>query len=99
SSPKSRAGARADVITSLETLADAVVAKGVRRIPGGVIGDESRYDQERYRPSLPEADRRVGQVGPMGALTVNDGFSTWARFSKQGVANPASNAASELTDL
>jgi len=96
---KSQPESRNNVITSLETLADAVVAKGVRRIPGGVIGDDSRYDQERYRPSLPDEDRRVGQIGPMGALTVNDGFSTWARFSKQPVANPASHAAAELTDL
>ncbi len=96
---KSQPESRDDVVTSLETLADAIVAKGVRRIPGGVLGDDSRYDQERYRPSLPDADRQVGQVGPMSALEVNDGFSTWARFSKQGVANPPSYAASELTDL
>ncbi|HLM18326.1 MAG TPA: D-alanyl-D-alanine carboxypeptidase/D-alanyl-D-alanine-endopeptidase, partial [Acidimicrobiia bacterium] len=96
---KSQPESRSDVITSLETLADAITAKGVRRIPGGILADDSRYDQERYRPSVSDEDRRVGQIGPMGALTVNDGFSTWARFSKQGVANPATNAASRLTQL
>ncbi len=96
---KSQPESRDDVVTSLEALADAIVAKGVRQIPGGVLGDDSRYDQERYRPALPEEDRQAGQVGPMSALEVNDGFSTWARFSKQGVANPPSYAASELTTL
>ena len=75
-------------ITSLETLADAIVAKGVRRIPGGVLGDDSRYDQERYRPSLPDDDRQVGQVGPMSALEVNDGFSTWAPVLQAGSGEP-----------
>ena len=90
---KSQPESRRDDVTSLESFADAIVAKGVRQIPGGVLGDDSRYDQERYRPALPEEDRQVGQVGPMSALEVNDGFSTWARFSKQGVANPPSYAA------
>jgi serine-type D-Ala-D-Ala carboxypeptidase/endopeptidase (penicillin-binding protein 4) len=96
---KSQPESRNDVTTSLEALADAIVAKGVRQIPGGVLGDDSRYDQERYRPALPQEDRDDGQIGPMSALTVNDGFSTWARFSKQGVPNPPNYAASELTDL
>src|SRR4051794_7374873 len=42
---------RGDVTTSLEALADAIVAKGVQRIPGGVVVDDSRYDAERYRPT------------------------------------------------
>ena len=43
---------RDDVVTTrLEPLADAIVAAGVRSIPGGIIGDDSRYDQQRYLPT------------------------------------------------
>ncbi len=47
SQPKSKG----DVTTSLESLADAIVAKGVQAIPGGVVGDDSRYDEQRYLPT------------------------------------------------
>src|SRR4029077_778416 len=74
SQPKSKG----DVTTSLETLADAVVAKGVRSIPGGVVGDDSRYDQQRYLPTWKDSYRTEGDIGPLGALTVNAGFRSWS---------------------
>ena len=58
--------------TSLATLADAVAATGVRNIPGGVQGDDSRYETVRYVPSWPAVPYR-SRVGPIGALTVNHG--------------------------
>src|SRR5262249_45409019 len=33
-----------DVSTSLDSLADAIVAKGVQRVSGGIVVDDSRYD-------------------------------------------------------
>ena len=39
------------VTTSLAALADSIVAAGVRRIPGGIDGDDSRYDGQRYPPT------------------------------------------------
>ena len=39
--------------TSLGTLADAIAAAGVRNIPGGIQGDDSRYEAVRYVPSWP----------------------------------------------
>ncbi len=95
SQPKSKG----DVTTSLEALADAIVAKGVRAIPGGVLGDDSRYDQQRYLPTWKDTYRTDGEVGPMSALTVNDGFSTWSPARKVPVDDPTRNAAAELTDL
>jgi D-alanyl-D-alanine carboxypeptidase/D-alanyl-D-alanine-endopeptidase (penicillin-binding protein 4) len=90
---------RGDVVTSLEALADAVVAKGVRAIPGGVLGDDSRYDRQRYVPSWKDTYRTDGEVGPLSALTVNDGFSSWTPARKVPVDDPTRNAAAELTEL
>jgi serine-type D-Ala-D-Ala carboxypeptidase/endopeptidase (penicillin-binding protein 4) len=96
---QSQGKTKGDVTTSLEALADAVVAKGVRSIAGGVVGDDSRYDQERYVPSWKDTYRTDGEVGPISALTVNDGFSTWSPSRKVPVEDPTRNAAAELTDL
>jgi D-alanyl-D-alanine carboxypeptidase/D-alanyl-D-alanine-endopeptidase (penicillin-binding protein 4) len=90
---------RGDVTTSLEALADAVVAKGVKSIPGGVVGDDSRYDEQRYLPSWKDTYRTDGEIGPMSALTVNDGFGSWSPARKVPVDDPSRNAAAELTDL
>ena len=49
---QSQAKTKGDVTTSLEALADAIVAKGVRRIPGGIVGDDSRYDAAALRPDV-----------------------------------------------
>jgi serine-type D-Ala-D-Ala carboxypeptidase/endopeptidase (penicillin-binding protein 4) len=96
---QSQGKTRGDVTTSLEALADAIVAKGVQRIPGGITADDSRYDQERYLPSWKSTYRTDGEVGPLGALTVDDGFSSWSPSRKVPVDDPASNAATRLAQL
>ena len=62
------------VYSHLEDLARAVRAAGVTRVAGAVIGDESRYDTERYVPTWKPAYASTGEVGPLSALEVNDGF-------------------------
>ena len=59
------------VSTPLESLADAIVAKGVRRI-GTVVGDDSRYDSVRFLPSWSPTYRTDYDVGPIGALEVTE---------------------------
>ncbi|HEY4397235.1 MAG TPA: D-alanyl-D-alanine carboxypeptidase, partial [Acidimicrobiia bacterium] len=63
--------------TSLATLADGIAAAGVRNIPGGIQGDDSRYEPVRYLPSWPVTYRTDPEVGPVGALTVNHGISAF----------------------
>lgn len=84
--------------TSLADLADRIVAAGVKRIPGGIVGDDSRYEQVRYLPTWKDSYRTEGQVGPLGALTVNGGFAA-LRPQPVPVDDPAVFAASELGRL
>jgi D-alanyl-D-alanine carboxypeptidase/D-alanyl-D-alanine-endopeptidase (penicillin-binding protein 4) len=77
--------------TRLEDLADAVVAAGVTSVSGGIVGDESRYDTEYFRPAWPESLHR-SVVGPYSALMVND-----ARMNTSGaVAEVPGQGAAEL---
>jgi serine-type D-Ala-D-Ala carboxypeptidase/endopeptidase (penicillin-binding protein 4) len=86
------------VSTSLGALADAIVAAGVKRVPGGIVADDSRYDKLRYLPTWKNSYRTEGQVGPLGALTVNGGFRA-VKPRPVPVDDPALFAASELARL
>lgn len=57
--------------TSLDALADAVAAAGITRVAGAVLGDGSRYDDERYAPGWGVGVQGL-EAGPYGALLVND---------------------------
>ena len=80
--------------TSIEQLADAVVAAGVRRVTGSVVGDASRYDAEYYAPAWPQSVRFV-EGGPISALLVNDSREAVDRSSN----DPVVGAATVLTGL
>ncbi len=61
-----------DVIPAIEQLADQVVAKGVRRIDGAIVGDDRRYVWEPY-PDGWSADDPTWEYGAaVSALVVND---------------------------
>lgn len=92
--PESRGGP----VTQLTALADSIVGAGVKRIPGGIVGDDSRYENVRYLPSWPSAYRVEGQTGPIGALTVNHGFRA-LRPQPDPVDDPAAFAAEQLGEL
>lgn len=87
------------VFTSLDALADAVVAAGVRVVAGGIVGDESRYDTERYVPTWKPVYLSDNDVGPVSALTVNDGFTQFRPLPRRHAADPAVHAARTLTEL
>jgi D-alanyl-D-alanine carboxypeptidase/D-alanyl-D-alanine-endopeptidase (penicillin-binding protein 4) len=84
--------------TPLEGLADRLVAAGVRQIQGRLLGDESRYDTQRYLPSWKPGYISDAEVGPASALTVNSGFTAWRPRSVAAPA-PATNAATVLAAL
>ena len=83
--------------TPMESLADAIVAAGVRHVTGRVVGDESRYDTQRYLPSWKPEFATTPEVGPQSALTVNGGFLGW-RPAVPAPA-PATHGANTLTRL
>lgn len=57
--------------TSLDALADRVVAAGVTSITGSVVGDGSRYDDEYFAPGWGDGVAGL-EGGPYDALMAND---------------------------
>lgn len=60
--------------TSLDALALQVRESGISEVTGSVVGDDSRYDAQRIVPSWKPIYTSEGDVGPLSALDVNDGF-------------------------
>ncbi len=67
-------GGGGTTFTSLDKLAEQVRESGVSEVTGSVIGDGSRYDNQRIVPSWKPIYTTEGDVGPLSALDVNDGF-------------------------
>ncbi|MEZ5322707.1 MAG: D-alanyl-D-alanine carboxypeptidase/D-alanyl-D-alanine-endopeptidase [Microthrixaceae bacterium] len=89
--------------TSLEGIADTLVAKGIRHITGSIIGDDRYFDSQRTVASWPRRYLQQGQVGPLSALSVNDARTYPAlpggSGSPQPATDPAGYAATALTQL
>ena len=93
------------VHSSLEELADRIEAAGVGHIEGSVVGDDSRFDTQRYLPQWPARFASLAEIGPMSALLVNDGLAQFpptpdAHLPKETPADDAAtHAADQLTQL
>lgn len=87
---------QARLATSMEVLADRIVATGVRRV-GRVLGDDSRYDGERLVPSWNPSYIANFEISPLSALVVNKSFAT--AVSASVAPSPAAHAATVLTTL
>ena len=81
--------------TDIGLLVDAIVAAGITEITGNIVGDESRYDAERFAPTL-GLGVRTTEVGPLGALMLNDGVVLDSPIKPD---QPALSAAQEFLRL
>ncbi|HLJ77728.1 MAG TPA: D-alanyl-D-alanine carboxypeptidase/D-alanyl-D-alanine-endopeptidase [Acidobacteriaceae bacterium] len=75
-------------LQALESLADQIVAAGVHRINGNVIGDDSWFPYERYGENWGWDDLQWEYGAPVSALTVNDNV-IYLNVVPQAGATPA----------
>ncbi len=83
--------------TQIATLADQLMADGVRSVPGGVHGDDSRFERLRFLPSWKPAYALEADVAPLGALEVDHGLDRWQ--PNRLTSDPAAHAAGVLARL
>lgn len=81
--------------TSLDSLADSVVAGGVKQIAGAVVGVENRYDTQRFISVWPDSFNGV-EAGPLSALMSSDAI---VGVTGLRTDQPAEGAASDLSAL
>ena len=55
-----------------EALADSLLARGVRRVSGGVVADDSYFEAQHIRPDWNPYDLRWWYAAPVGALGYQD---------------------------
>ncbi len=84
--------------TLLGDLADAVVAAGIRRVEGPILGDASRHQGRPTVPTWKESYITDRDISFLSALTVNGGWQRW-QPGRVTAPDPAVEAASELTRL
>ena len=83
------------VRTPVEQLADQVAA-AVKNAPA-IVADESRYDTERLVPSWPPNTVKDLDASPLGAIMIDDSFSSFAPFTV--ASDPAAQSASRFQQL
>jgi D-alanyl-D-alanine carboxypeptidase/D-alanyl-D-alanine-endopeptidase (penicillin-binding protein 4) len=83
-------------LTPLAGLADAIVAAGVRHVDGALLVDDHLQDSVRFLPAWKPSYAADGEVGALGALTVDRGFGPGTRTP---APDPALNAGDQLAAL
>jgi len=67
-----------DPLAAIESLADQIAARGVMRVDGGIVGDDTRYVWEPYPDGWGIEDPESDDGPPISALTLNDNVQTIA---------------------
>ncbi|MGA3016902.1 MAG: D-alanyl-D-alanine carboxypeptidase/D-alanyl-D-alanine-endopeptidase [Bryobacteraceae bacterium] len=76
-------------LAAVEDLADQVAARGVKRIEGDVVGDDTWYVWEPYAVGWSIDDPRSDDGPPISALTLNDNTLTLSIRPGAAVGSPA----------
>ncbi len=85
--------------TDMEALADRVVGTGVTRISGSVLGDATRYDDQRRVESWPTRDSGLATPGSFSALALNRGYSSYRTDPEtEQIPQPADDPAQTTVD-
>lgn len=59
-------------LAAINQMADEIAAKGIRRIPGNIVGDDTVFLYEPYPPGWGLADTYGEDGAPVSALSVDD---------------------------
>jgi D-alanyl-D-alanine carboxypeptidase/D-alanyl-D-alanine-endopeptidase (penicillin-binding protein 4) len=70
--PYKKDAASGSPLGAIEGLASAVVAQGVKRVEGDIVGDDTAYVWEPYPEGRSQEDAVWDYGAPVSALTVND---------------------------
>ena len=70
--PYQKGAAAGEPLAAIEALAGEVVARGVRRIAGDIMGDDTAYVWEPYPQGWAQDDALWEYGAPVSALTFND---------------------------
>lgn len=74
--PYSRTAIPGNPLTAIEDLADQVAARGVKRIEGGIVGDDTWYLWQPYAIGWAVEDPESDDGPPVSALTLHDNAFT-----------------------
>lgn len=82
---------------ALEALADSLRARGVRRVAGSLVADQSHWDTAYVRGDWEEYDLLWWYAAPVGALGFNDNSVDFRVAPGRGVGDPARITAQPAT--
>lgn len=76
-------------LKAIEELADQIIARGVRRVEGNVVGDDTAYIWEPYPEGWAQDDAVWEYGAPVSALTINDNSLTLSVIPGGRAGEPA----------
>jgi D-alanyl-D-alanine carboxypeptidase/D-alanyl-D-alanine-endopeptidase (penicillin-binding protein 4) len=87
--PYDKSAASGDPLAAIRDLADQVAAKGVKRVAGDIVGDDTWYVWQPYAEGWMLGDPAAGYGAAVSALAVNDNSQTLSIRPGAAVGEPA----------